>query len=132
MKTYIIAITEIKMMIIVYCILIPLTVLQINNLHNMTPWSDSIVSYIPKRNRGNIYKINKWMKKRVNDMYKRMIAASESIKSNRKIRRRIVMAEKLSHSTNRIHRKNKHLHQIMAWSVVAMVAGQNNKLQVKQ
>ena len=119
-------------MIIVYCILIPLTVLQINNLHNMTPWGDSIVSYIPKRNRGNIYKINKWMKKRVNDMYKRMIAASESIKSNRKIRRRIVMAKKLSHSTNRIHRKKKHLHQIMAWSVVAMVAGQNNKLQVKQ
>ena len=67
------------------------------------------------------------MKKRVNDMYKRMIAASESIKSNRKIRRRIVMAKKLSHLTNRIHRKKKYLHRIMAWSVVAMVAGQNNK-----
>ena len=119
-------------MIIIYCILIPLTVLKINNLHDMTPRNDSIVSYIPKRKRGNIYKLDQWMKKRVNDMYKRMIAASESIKINRKIRQRIVTAKKLNHSTNRIHCKEKYLHQIMAWSVVAMVAGQNNKLQIKQ
>jgi len=115
-------------MIIIYCILMPLTVLKINDLHGMTLQNDSTASYIPKRKRGNMYYMRQWMKKKVNEMYKWMIVTSESIKSNRKIRQRIAIARKLGQSNN----KKRKLPIFMVCSAVAMLAGQNNKMQTKQ
>ena len=131
-NTYIVAITEIRLMFIIYCILVPLTVLKINDLHGMTLQNDSAAIYIPKRERGNMYYIRQWMKKKVNETYKWMIAASESIKINRKIRKRMAIARTMGQSNDRPYHHKRKLHKIIVHSVVAMLAGQNNVMQTKQ
>ena len=132
MKTFVIVINEIKLMFIIYCILIPLILIFNDNLPKMNPRNDSNKSYVPKRKRGNTYRLTQWMKCRVNYWYTWIIQQSELIKIDRKVRQRILIARTISQTSNKYSRRKRRTHHLMALSVVAMVAGHNEKVRARQ
>ena len=132
MQTIIIVINKIKLMFIIYCILIPLIMILNDTLPKMNPRNDSNKSYVPKQKRGNMYRFKQWMICRVNKWYTWIIHKSELIKIDRKVRQRIVIARTIGQTKNKYSRRRKLTHNIMALSVVAMVAGQHDKVRSRR
>ncbi len=123
---------KLNMMIIVYIVLITITMLGINTNIEMTPHNDTNLYYVPKSKRGYIYEINNWLKSRVNDIYQWIINKSMTIKTNQKMINRRSTARKIAGSTQNGPGRSGHLKQLIAFSVLAMLADKKNKTMNKQ
>ena len=57
-------------MIIIYFIMIPIVLLDLETVSGMNPRNDANEVYVPKRRRRYTYEIKQWLKNRVNKTYK--------------------------------------------------------------
>lgn len=57
-------------MIIIYFIMIPIVLLDLETVSGMNPRNDANEVYVPKRRRRYTYEIKQWLKNMVNKTYK--------------------------------------------------------------
>ena len=124
---------KIKLMIMIYLIVLPIVLLDLETVYGMNPHDDTNNQYVSKRNRGYAYKIKCWLKSRANKIYRWVIERSEMIKTKRKVNIRKQMAQRMSTPCRLYPRGRSHLRKIViAYPVIAMIAGQTGSSRIKQ